>query len=208
MPSLADRYGLDSFPWEKLESETMKQFQAFVVYRELGPTRTLREAAIIHYRIPEGQYDPKMGKMRVFERWSARNKWVQRCEEYDQYVELKESEKNADTVRRMKVRHQSIAAAATAKVVEGINALDATKLNGVQLMQMFDLAVKNERLALGVPNDITALTNVEGGPVEMASVTDEALEGKLRAWLASRDPKNEIEKGEPDGGDDLPDGAP
>lgn len=210
MGSLPDRYGLGDYPWEMLPGETPKQFAAFVTYRELGIHRSLREATVVFYRIPADEWATEsgkkhwQGKKRLIERWSAQNKWVQRVEEYDEWIRQSSEQDAADEIRKMKVRHASIAAAATGKVIEAINHLDASKLNGLQLLQMFDLAVKNERLARDVPNDIRAITNVDGGPVEMAQVTDEALEGKLRAWLASRDPENTIERGEPDGSDDEP----
>lgn len=202
MPSLADRYGVGDYPWEMLESETSKQFAAFVVYRDLGPTRTLRAATQIRYGISDKDWPAASGKKRLVERWSAANKWVQRAEEYDRWTDVQESERTADEIRKMKARHAGIAAAATGKIIAAINELDPKKLNGLQLLQMFDLAVKNERLARDVPNDIRAVTNVDGGPVELADVTDEALEGKLKAWLAARDPANEIEKGEPEGPDE------
>jgi hypothetical protein len=188
------------FPWEKMESESDRAFAAFITYRDLGHRRTLREAASIFYSRPD--LDPKSGKARQFEKWSALNKWVQRAEEFDGWVQAQQDQTASEAIISMKTRHAAIAAAATGKIVEAINQLDATKLNGLQLLQMFDLAVKNERLARDVPSDVQIVSSdADMGP-GILEVSDEALEAKLAAWRASRDPENTIEQGEPSADDE------
>lgn len=193
-----DTYGMDRYPWEKLPDETDKQYRAFLTYRDLGRKRTLRDAAADHYGVDRKVFDPKGGKARVFERWSAQNKWVARSEAWDTYLqELTDSETEADIIA-MKKRHAQIATAAQSKVVEALNAIDVSKMNLLQIAQVFDIAVKNERLARGVPANVEAiLTRDDSAQIEGA-INDEALIGKLAAWKASRDPENRIEVGEPE----------
>lgn len=78
-------------PWERQIRETPKAWEAFNVYRELGPGRSIRQAA------------EKLGKSdTVLDRWSARWSWVARCAEWDNHLaavaraaEVREREKMA-----------------------------------------------------------------------------------------------------------------
>jgi len=58
--------------WDRLPGETSKAFAAFRGYLELGPQRTIAEAARVARRMP-GQY----------KRWSAKWGWVERAAQYD-----------------------------------------------------------------------------------------------------------------------------
>lgn len=192
-----DRYALDGYPWEKDPEETANNYAAFILYRDLGHRRTLRAAAIAHYDIAPPDYDPMGGKIRTIEKWSARFRWVARAEEYDGFMQRLTDADDQHTVREMRKRHALIATAAQSKIVSALNNIDASKLNLEQLMRVFDLAVKNERLARGVADSITATSTKGLDSIERTPITDDALERKLSAWLASADGDNDIEKGEP-----------
>lgn len=191
-----DRYALGAYPWERLDAETSKSYAAFIVYRDLGATRTLRRAAMRYYEIPEGEFDPKGGGIRQFEKWSSRNRWVSRAEAWDDWSQTLTDQETAKTILDMKARHASMAVATQAKIVSAIQAMDLTKLPPLQVIQMFDLVVKNERLARGVPATVEAIVASDEGP-QLRGVADSDLEAKLAAWRMARDPENTIELGEP-----------
>lgn len=199
MTSELDKYGLGALPWSKRDTETAKQHAAFVVYRDLGRRRTLRAAALVYYEIPEGQFDPGQGKIRTFEKWSARNQWVVRAEQYDEYMQAVADADHVQSVVDMKTRHAAIATAAQGKIVAALNHIDMKDLSALQLMQVFDIVVKNERLARGVPASVDAIVSQDSSP-QIDAVRDEDLEAKLASWRMARDPKNTIEAGEPDTG--------
>lgn len=72
----------DRKPWEPLDSETARQYQAFCVYLHPGPSRSLIGA----YRKYSGKGDAKdVGG--TLKKWSVQNKWVERATAYDAYVE-------------------------------------------------------------------------------------------------------------------------
>jgi len=199
---ITDPYGLAKYPWEILPNETGEEYAAFITYRDLGARRTLRKAASVYYEVPEADVaEFHAGKIRTFERWSGRNSWVQRSEKYDLHVQTLNDAKTTEEILAMKDRHAQIAMAAQSKMIAALQGLDASKLNLLQMMQVYDIAVRNERLARGVPQSVEAIVAGDNSP-GASSVTDESLDAKLQAWLRAKDPENTIELGEPDGADE------
>jgi len=61
-------------PWARLRGESRKAFQALLAYRDLGPDRSLREAAA------------HVGKhVSLLKRWSRKYLWQERVEAWDQH---------------------------------------------------------------------------------------------------------------------------
>jgi hypothetical protein len=66
--------------WEyNLEIDTAKSFQAFCIYRDLGPNRTIDHAFCVYSKRP-------LSAKRApghFDKWSIKGKWVDRSKAYD-----------------------------------------------------------------------------------------------------------------------------
>ncbi|MBW4449829.1 MAG: hypothetical protein KME38_24060 [Spirirestis rafaelensis WJT71-NPBG6] len=65
--------------WERLESESQKQWDAFRLYRDMGQNRSIARVLVELGLAPSSQ--------RMLERFSSKNNWVQRCREYDDYCD-------------------------------------------------------------------------------------------------------------------------
>ena len=86
-------------PWERMEGESAKAFEAFRIYRDMGPERNLRAVG------------ERLGKSRaIIERWSSSNQWVERVRAYDNDLERAAHQEALKSVREMQKRHISIAA--------------------------------------------------------------------------------------------------
>ncbi|BAY15642.1 hypothetical protein NIES21_14600 [Anabaenopsis circularis NIES-21] len=69
-------------PWDfDPRTDTKKSYEAFVIFRDLGKTRTLEAAAKILSNSPH-----------YIRRWSAAGGWMERVLAYDLYLEKKERE--------------------------------------------------------------------------------------------------------------------
>lgn len=87
-------------PWEKGAAETSRAFAAFVVYRDLGPGRTIARAA------------EKLGKAdSTFEHWSAKYSWPKRAEAYDAHLDAVGRAQAERVWKEMKRRHARAGAA-------------------------------------------------------------------------------------------------
>jgi hypothetical protein len=75
--------------WEPQEGELRgggKAWRAFCAFRDLGPERTLRQAAAVFYGSPDGE--PKPHQYDQMKRWSAKFDWQERARSLDARDEM------------------------------------------------------------------------------------------------------------------------
>jgi hypothetical protein len=80
--------------WERRDSESAESFEAFSFYRDQGADRSLRSTA---------QYLRKSNA--VIMAWSRRDSWVQRCVQYDAYLDSIRRREAEEAIVAMSHRH-------------------------------------------------------------------------------------------------------
>ena len=124
----------DTKPWERQEGESIKAFEAFTVYLEMGDERSLRAV---------GQ---RLGKSRaLMERWSRTYQWVERVASYDADVQRKAHAKAVDKRRKMVDRHISIALKMQEKALKALEQMDPADIDPKNLIAMLREATKLEQ---------------------------------------------------------------
>lgn len=68
--------------WKSEPKESSKAFAAFEVYRDLGPSRSLREAARIFYG------EDKEHHLSQLKKWSRKFDWVERARSFDDWLTM------------------------------------------------------------------------------------------------------------------------
>lgn len=151
-------------PWERQPGESPKAFQAFATYRDLGPGRTIDAAYCTAKGLPPGS---RRAARRWFT-WSVQHRWVERVAAWDAEQDRLRRERAAKELEEMHERHAAMAKAFIAKVVERIKTLDAAALTPRDMATWFDLAVRVERVARGVPGEHIQqqVTGPGGGAVQ------------------------------------------
>jgi hypothetical protein len=138
-------------PWDRLPNETDRAYYAFLVYRNQPPAgRSLRDLTRQLQAEREGVDAVRSPHTnRRLERWSVDNDWQARCAAWDRYqADLAATEVREQLVA-MRTRHAHIAQAAIAKAVEKLTTLDARSMSTRDMIAMFDLGVRVERLSRG-----------------------------------------------------------
>lgn len=147
----------DRLPWEKQPYETMKGFQAFVVYRDLLWDRSLEKVAEAL-----GKGDGQIGT------WSSKNLWVERSDAYleeldRRYRERRESEVEMDaTVNAEAARliQRKAAARLTGEDPElGITGIAYDALDAGEALALWTAATRTRRLETGQATDIAQQMN-------------------------------------------------
>lgn len=80
-PGRVEARAAEQHPWERARDESTEAYAAFVLYRELGPDRSLRAAA------------RQLGKSeRLLKRWSSRHRWQDRMAAWEEQKEAQADE--------------------------------------------------------------------------------------------------------------------
>jgi hypothetical protein len=178
-------------PWDKNPEETGHSYLAFLAYRDLGTSRSLRKAAEIFYEMPE-ECHPESTKLRQMKTWSSANGWRARTNAWDIHLERINETEDLQAVKDMRRRHAAIATVALAKAAERLRGLDADKLSARDAITFLDYAVKVERLARGEPDHVRSITGPDGAALDIG-VTDEMLESRITALLAQEEAQEEAD---------------
>ena len=87
-----------TLPWERRVKESAKAFEAFRIYRDMGPDRSLVKVS------------ERLGKSRtIITRWSSVNNWVERARAYDADLEREAQKQTRKEYSDMVKRHVQIA---------------------------------------------------------------------------------------------------
>ena len=117
----------DTEPWERLEGEGVKAYEAFSVYLELGEERSIRAVA------------KQLNKSTtLIGRWSRTYQWVERTAAYDVDVQRKAHAQMAD-------RHISIALKLQEKALQALKDMDPSEIDPKNLVAFIREATKLER---------------------------------------------------------------
>jgi hypothetical protein len=148
-------------PWEQQPRETARAFAVFCVYRDLGPSRTLRAAAAAFYQRSTASTERQVDK------WSSAFRWVERASAWDRHLDAAARRAHEEAQREMVERHVKEARAVQAKALERLRALRPEELGPADLLRYLVEAAKLERLSLGEPDAVQRheLTGRGGGPV-------------------------------------------
>jgi hypothetical protein len=164
--------------WDRLPGESSKAYHHFCIYRDMGGSRSLRQMAGI----------PGCTSVRrQLNRWSSRWQWVERCQQYDDYLEYQLRTQQEKERREMSKRHAKIAMLGQNILVKGMEELLAKVQSGkhnlapAELARLMDVSVKVERLARGESTDIHEAVGPGGGPVRLEQqITLRSIEEKAR----------------------------
>ena len=138
--------------WDKIESETELSYEWFCRYRDEGPERSLSKVVQKHNK--KEHYKSQLAK------WSAKYDWVERVKEYDTHLEdMKRKELEDERVIAAK-RQAAFSNSLMDILEEQLIKLRSTDLNPIQFKAIADLAIKTQRDALGIQNDLKVVGDI------------------------------------------------
>jgi hypothetical protein len=163
-------------PWEKRPRESYKAFNAFAVFRDLGPERTLPKVAAAVKK-----------SISMIQQWSSRHDWLERADAYDLYVDRRLREQRETDIEEA-TRIERTAGLSLQRVAlerirgkgrEGeddfVPPLNPTELTAQDVARFLAEGVRIRRLSDGQPTDM-----IRGAfliaPAEMERVVREMIE--------------------------------
>ena len=129
-------------PWEMQDGETAKQFEAFVVYRDMEDRGIRKVAALLSK------------SETLIARWSGKNNWVERVAAWDNEKDRIARQEQIKEIRKMRERHAKGSVAMFAKALEGLKNLKPEELTAQDIVRMFSESVKAERISRGDTSEV------------------------------------------------------
>ena len=167
-------------PWERLTGESAKAYASFVLYRDMGPERSLRKLA------REDECRAKVGQL---ERWSSKWRWVERCQKYEDHLEHQDRLQQEKERREMHKRHAKMGMLAQTlalrKLEKALNRIeqDEDGISAPDAARILDVGVKVERQARGESTESHELAGPGGGALELKVTTKEQRFEEVVRWL-------------------------
>jgi hypothetical protein len=132
--------------WFKQPEETSRQYAAFCLYRDMGPSRSIQKVA--QKRTGGGPHTSRLKE------WSNKYQWVNRAIAYDEHIDQIIIVSQEEELKKMVARHTREAELFQSKVHERLENIDPDELKPHELIKWYETAVKIERISRGVPEKI------------------------------------------------------
>ena len=136
-----------SKPWMRVPKETPKAFEAFCIYRDLGPGRTVPDV--------QAEYNKSPSYIRQLYEWSRTYDWVKRAAAFDDMIAERTAEASADAAVRAATRHADAGRKLIQKGVEALGTRSTENITVDGIRGLIGDGVKIERLSLGLVTDNT-----------------------------------------------------
>lgn len=159
-------------PWERMDDETPKAYQAFARYRDLGPIRSL-EKLRTSYLDTAG--NPLHRSIRQFSTWSARYDWAERSNAYDDHLERIRMRDEMEAMRKdrkaTRDTHRTISKAMQKAVLHRLipdatdknSIIDPKEIRASDIPRWVETATNLERLVLEMPTENITINKSEDG---------------------------------------------
>ena len=125
-------------PWERQDGETAKAFEAFAIYRDMGPDRSLRKVV------------QSLNKnLTTIAEWSSKYEWVKRAAAWDAEQDRIARIQQLKEIKAMRNRHAGMAKAMIVKAGRALNRIPEDEIKASDISRMMEVATKLERISRG-----------------------------------------------------------
>ncbi|MFA5801542.1 MAG: hypothetical protein WC911_03605 [Thermoleophilia bacterium] len=164
----------DREPWTRQKGETNKAFEAFVLYRDMGTSRSCAKVA-----------DHLSRSNTLIFGWSAKWSWQRRVELYDVHQDQERLKRLEQSRIKMDERQATYGKAMQAKGMIFIQGPDGGPQDVNQAAKLVVEGSKIERVAHGAPSEVINQqhTGADGGPIRLANLSDEELDKEIEREL-------------------------
>lgn len=160
--------------WDIQHDESSRAYEAFAVYRDLGPERSLVKAA------------QKLGKnVTTITQWSTRHDWVARVRAFDEYVASRTADKAVESAASIRARQAKHAQAIQLRAMQKFATVTPDGMSVGEATRAFQVGAEVERKVMGIDEKVIVLRRDEVEPEEAARLIEElrrleAIEGTSR----------------------------
>lgn len=132
-------------PWERQPGESTKAFEAFKIYRDLGPSE--RSQAKVKEAL-------ERSSRTTISDWSVKFNWKKRVEAWDDEQDRIIRADHMKEIKKMRKRHADIATAMLVKASKALQKIPVEEITAKEMSQMIDIGTKLERISRGDSGDV------------------------------------------------------
>lgn len=172
----------DREPWDRQPGESNRQYSRFLVFRDLGRMRTLKQAVEMLHGIGDTSV-----AYRTLQQYAYEYRWTERSESWDFAQDRLEAARLLQQRREMHARHRKLASGLMAKAVTALTALQPGDMTPRDIVAFVKQGADIERSALGEPTVIAQHQGPGGGPIavdDMSHLSPEDRSARLAAISA------------------------
>lgn len=130
-------------PWERQIGETSRAYEAFGVYRDMGPDRS-------HAKVCQ-----KLSKNRAtIAGWSSKYEWVKRTAAWDAEQDRIARQNQIDEIKKMRKRHTDLATAMLVKAAKALQRIPEDEVKASDVSRLVETASKLERISRGDAGEV------------------------------------------------------
>lgn len=130
-------------PWEPVENESSKNYEAFCIYRDMGTQRSLSKVA------------KKLKKSEtLMGRWSGQFNWVERAAAWDSEQDRIARQKQIEDIKKMRKKHADLAVDMLVKAAKALKIIPEDEIKPADISRMVETASKLERISRGDVGDV------------------------------------------------------
>ena len=158
-------------PWERQPDESARAFEAFAVYRDMGPERGIRAVA------------QKCGKnASLIARWSSDWGWVERVRAWDNNLTESVLKKARKDIEEMQRRHVDMGRYMQGRAMNALNKILDGSMMVRDVTALAKLGIDVERLARGEATERTEGKSEVTGAIAVSPLNN-LTESELRKLL-------------------------
>lgn len=130
-------------PWERQKGETSRAYEAFTVYRDMGPDRS------------QSKVCKKLSKNRAtIGDWSTKYEWVKRATAWDAEQDRIARQSQIDEIKKMRKRHADLATAMLVKAAKALQRIPEDEVKASDVSRLVETASKLERISRGDAGEV------------------------------------------------------
>lgn len=161
-------------PWNMRPDESAKAYQAFEVYRDYGPDRSLTRLSRDHGK-----------SIATVTEWSTRHDWQARVRAFDEYVASRAADKAVESAASIRARQAKHAQAIQLRAMQKFAVATPDDMSIGEATRAFQVGAEVERKVMGIDEKVLVLRRDEVEPEEAARLIEElrrleAIEGTSR----------------------------
>lgn len=167
--------------WDQQPDETDAAYTAFLVYRALGRSRSIRRTHSDWGQVADdvGANPNRPASLTSIEKWHGANSWRLRAQAWDAELEadwqrevqdrrIRAARRNADIAEK----GMNLVASQLDVLISRVDTKDPDRgLDVLDIRRLVDSLSRLERLAYGDPTENVQVTGKDGGPVEFEDVS-------------------------------------